>query len=350
MFEVQVLDIEGVNIALGKNAVQSSTFVSRSGQSFNADNAIDGDPNTFSHTTDRGGSWWEVDLEGLYSISSIDIKNRWCKYPSDPTGCLCKLSNATVSLLGENGALVASVSTKDTCDMLDVILDLPTSCIMHALSSSPVAASCLPMARKVKLHQTSGSPIQIFELEVFSSSTSNNIAVGKTATRSSTFVSSSGIKFEDSNSVDGNPSTFSHTTGSQSWLEVDLEESTFVNTITLQNRWCKAPNDPTGCLCKLTGATLILIDELGADVTSINIGDTCGQATLEFVFDPSTEFCLNPSVSFLTHYNTLNMLNAFYVLTSIDLSQKSLRGASPSKQSSRYQWQERVLAKAPTRC
>jgi hypothetical protein len=52
MFEVQVLDSGGADIAHEKDAAQSSTFVSRSGKVFNASHAVDGDSTTFSHTND----------------------------------------------------------------------------------------------------------------------------------------------------------------------------------------------------------------------------------------------------------------------------------------------------------
>jgi hypothetical protein len=304
MFEVQVFS-QGVNVALQATAIQSSTFVSGSGTSFGASNAIDGDHSTFSHTRDAS-SWWEVDLGGSYSVESVNIKNRWCKNPSDPSGCLCKLSHATVSLVDGNGALVASASTNNTCGMLNVHLPY--------LDPSCTITSCLPITRKIKLHQAStDKTVQIFELEVFSSSTGTNVAVGKTATQSSTFVTKSGEYFDAFYAIDGDTNTFSHTKDSNSWIEVDLGNSFPVNTITILNRWCGNFNDPKGCLCKLTGATLSLIDDSDTEITSTTIGDTCGQSTLEYVFDPSPDFCPTSSVSFLSNRSEhISLL--FYVI------------------------------------
>jgi hypothetical protein len=148
------------------------------------------------------------------------------------------------------------------------------------------------------LHQANtGKRVQIFKLQVFSSLTGTNVALGKTATQSSTFASSSGEYFDAFNAIDGNPNTFSHTKDSNSWIEVDLKDSFPVNTITILNRWCRKVKDPSGCLCKLTDATLSLIDDLGAEITSTSLGDTCGKSTLEFAFDPSPEFCFTTQVS-----------------------------------------------------
>jgi hypothetical protein len=303
MFEVQVLDFDGANIAHGKDAAQSSTFVSRSGASFDASNAIDGDSTTFSHTNDSS-SWWEVDLGGLYSIGSVNIKNRWCKNPSDPNHCLCRLSNATVLALDENGSVTTTVSINNTCGVSEIHFDLPPPCSTNAPTSSPVSAlPCLPNARKVKLQQEiTGLPIQVFEVNVMNS-TGANVAEGKTATQSSTFRTTSGRSFDAYLAIDGDHDTFSHTNDANPWLEIDLGKSGEISSVEILNRWCKDTSDhPSGCLCRLSGAVLSLIDNLGEQVTFLNIGNTCGQSTLEYVFEPSPDFCPTSSVSFLSHH------------------------------------------------
>lgn len=151
---------------------------------------------------------------------------------------------------------------------------------------------CFPIIRKVKLHQLrKGVPIQVFELQVFSEA-GTNIALGKTATQSSTLVRKSQESLNASNAVDGDLTTFSHTKDASAWLEVDLEDAHPINNVGIVNRWCRAPTDPTECLCRLSGTTLSLVDDLGKEISSISIGDTCGQLNLEYVFDPSPEFCL----------------------------------------------------------
>jgi hypothetical protein len=231
MFEVQVLDFGGVNIAHGKDAAQSSTFVSRSGKAFDAYNAIDGVSTTFSHTNDAN-SWWEVDLGGLYSVGSVNIKNRWCRNPNDPEHCLCRLSNATVLALDKNGSVTTAVSINNTCGVSDIHFDLPPPCSTDAPTSSPVSSlSCLPKAEKVKLQQEfTGLPIQVFEVSIMNS-IGANVAEGKNASQSSTFVTTSGRSFDAYHAVDGDPDTFSHTNGANPWLEIDLGESSDISSV-----------------------------------------------------------------------------------------------------------------------
>lgn len=154
--------------------------------------------------------------------------------------------------------------------------------------------------RRVKLHQSlTGKPIQVFELQVISSGGSN-VAIGKTATQSSTLNASSKSRksakislrnFNAANAVDGNLTTFSHTDDANAWLEIDLGKKHAINSVGIQNRWCGDPSDQDGCLCRLSNATLYLIDGMGTKVLSMPIGNTCGQLTLEFVFDPDPNFC-----------------------------------------------------------
>ena len=62
------------NLALHKNATQSSDFRSHLG----ASKAVDGNYNSFTHTKCNEGyrQWWMVDLEAEYTISSITVGNR----------------------------------------------------------------------------------------------------------------------------------------------------------------------------------------------------------------------------------------------------------------------------------
>jgi hypothetical protein len=123
VFEVQVFS-SGSNVAVGKTATQSSTF-----QKFDASRAVDGSAKSFSHTKDAysGPSWesdtspwWEVDLGGLFHIERVQILNRFCADPSDPDGCLCRLTNATLSLQDQNDLVIDTKSFEDTCGVLTV--------------------------------------------------------------------------------------------------------------------------------------------------------------------------------------------------------------------------------------
>ena len=109
MMEVRVIS-NGVNVAIGKPASQSSDFVNYNGTVLYASYAVDGDVATFSHTQDTDiceNAWWSLDLERLTSVELIAIVNRYC--PLEPD-CLCRLSYAMVQLLDENDVIVAQAS------------------------------------------------------------------------------------------------------------------------------------------------------------------------------------------------------------------------------------------------
>ena len=143
----------------------------------------------------------------------------------------------------------------------------------------------------MKFHQPkTQQALQIFEVRVMNSS-GTNVAAGTAAFQSSTYTSESGEHFPASNAIDGDVSTFSHTNDESPWLEIDLGESVPVTSVSILNRWCENPSDPLSCLCSLSGATLSLIDDLGEELVSNIIGDTCGQTNMEFVFESSSEFC-----------------------------------------------------------
>jgi hypothetical protein len=107
------------NIAVGKDATQSFDFKGKA--MFAASKAVDGNKNSFSHTGRSGcGVWWEVDLEDSFPIEPIKILNRWCQAKEDPSGCLCKLSHAVISLLGDDGKWVDGALTGNTCGVPEV--------------------------------------------------------------------------------------------------------------------------------------------------------------------------------------------------------------------------------------
>jgi hypothetical protein len=115
MIELQVIS-KGSNVAIGKDATQSSTFKDKV-----ASKAVDGKMNSFSHTgSDNCGGWWQIDLGDSFTIESIKILNRWCSNPSDSIGCLCRLSQAAISLFSHDGKWVNAAFNGDTCKLLEV--------------------------------------------------------------------------------------------------------------------------------------------------------------------------------------------------------------------------------------
>lgn len=274
MFEVSVFDTEGNDVISTSGASQSSTL-----KSFSAGLAIDGNDSSFSHTDvgTQGNNLvsWSAPL--LYSVlvGSVLIKNRYCQNPSDPNGCLCRLSSATISLADENGNIFAYQELGNTCGQLEIEVNefIPYETNGNETSSNPTPSPgpCYPLASKIKLQSITGMPIAMFEIEVMSSG--QNVALGKSATQSATFKNKPSMSA--SAAVDGDVSTFSHTeVDSCSWFEVDLEASLHIESFKIVNRWCKDESDPNGCLCRMSGAAVSIFDGDQFIYTTL-LGDMC---------------------------------------------------------------------------
>jgi hypothetical protein len=261
VFELKVLS-EGNDVAAGKSASQSSTLNNKS--KFSASRAVDGNYGTFSNTNDNK-AWLEIDLGGLYPIDTVVIANRYCgSNPSDPKKCLCRLSNAKLSLINDKGVVVTTKSIGDACGKMNISLEFDSSCAPPQ--------GCDNSANKVSVESATGEQIHIFELQVYSSEV--NVAKGKSAIQSSTLNNQS--KFAASRAIDGKYRTFSHTNDANPWLQVDLQDTYSVDFIAIANRYCgRNPSDPKKCLCRLSNARVSLLDASGAVVQSKVIGDTC---------------------------------------------------------------------------
>ena len=95
----KLIDLEGTNIALGKSAKQISTFNNDLAK-YGARNAVDGNIDTISHTSDPFPlSWWQVDLEDPYAITSIVIINR-------QDCCQDRLTDFYIRLVGTDGITI----------------------------------------------------------------------------------------------------------------------------------------------------------------------------------------------------------------------------------------------------
>jgi hypothetical protein len=73
--------------------------------------------------------WLSVDFGGAKFIVTAIISKCYCgQKPSNPRGCLCRISNAKVSLIDTEGNTVQSKSLGDTCSILDVFVDFDDGC------------------------------------------------------------------------------------------------------------------------------------------------------------------------------------------------------------------------------
>ena len=188
MLDVGVFSSE-IDVALGKPVVQSSTNYDQ------ASSGNDADLTMTSETEDKD-LWWIVDLLGEVQVERVSISNRRCVDLTGGTQCLCELSNAMLSVLDEEDTVIASQILGDTCSKLRLDFDYfsPDYCPASmspkispsTLSAFQPKASCTS-ARYVKLIQnTTVEPLQLFEVEVYSSGA--NVALGKLAEQSSTFL------------------------------------------------------------------------------------------------------------------------------------------------------------------
>ena len=129
----------------------------------------------------------------------------------------------------------------------------------------------------MRLESTTGEQIQMFELQALSSGT--NVALQGTATQSSNLK-----RFRAANAIDGDKATFSHTRDSNAYWEVDLGRIHPIDKIVILNRWCWNIQDSPGCLCRLSGATLSLLDESNSVIAKRTLGDTCATHTIAMSF------------------------------------------------------------------
>eukprot|EP00956_Cyclotella_meneghiniana_P043671 scaffold282694_cov228-Cyclotella_meneghiniana.AAC.1 len=120
MREVRVFS-NGVNVAIGKNATQSSDLDSTAV----ASKAVDDKWRTYSSTGDDCSTWWQVDLEESLPIDKVIIVNRKCQ---DDPECACKNSFATVSLLDDNGEWVDAKVHGNSCDKGWLVRHFPKVC------------------------------------------------------------------------------------------------------------------------------------------------------------------------------------------------------------------------------
>lgn len=261
MFELEAYSGKTNLAALG-TATQSTTY-----PRFPASNANDGSTSTFSHTNDAN-AYLQIDFSAAAAqVDSVIIKNRWCKNTSDPNGCLCRLSAATVSILDANDAVIDSTTLGDTCGAREI----PVSFSCHTTSECPVLS--------VKIESTTGEQLQVFEVEA---SLDGSAVTFDSAEQSSTFSP----RFPASNAIDGSFATFSHTNDANAFLKLNFAQQD-IDSVKIFNRWCTNSLDPSGCLCRLSRATVSLIDINSNVVESVVLGNTCSQGIVQASFSPA---------------------------------------------------------------
>lgn len=65
------------------------------------------------------------------------------------------------------------------------------------------------------------------------------------------------------------------------WWEVNLLGEHRVNSVIIKIQRGKTVDDPNECLCRLSNAAVLLLDDAGAPVATQTLGDTYNQVELE---------------------------------------------------------------------
>ena len=228
--EVEVIDIFGNNVALGKTASQSSTAYSGV-----ASRAVDGNTNgawsggSVTHTA--GGvsdAWWLVDLGSDVEIAEIRIYNR------TDSCCTSRLNDAEVTIVGD--ATVQWINHDEYTQ------------------TNPIGPN---IGRYVKVSHPTSDALSLAEVEVIDIY-GNNAALGKTASQSSTAYSGVASRATDGN-TNGRYSigSVTHTAGgaSDAWWLVDLGSDTEISEVIVYNR------TDSCCTSRLNDAEVEIIEE-----------------------------------------------------------------------------------------
>jgi uncharacterized protein (TIGR02145 family) len=218
------------NIALNKPVTQSSTQYESV-----PERAVDGntsgiwDNGSVTHTYNDENAWWEVDLGGIYNISTIELWNRtdYC--------CMARLSDFYV---------FASDQPFES-KQLDATLN--QSNVWHVFTSDfPDPADTFLVgrtARYIRIQSAHSAELNIAEVIVMGSLIKpqpvlTNIALNKPVTQSSTQYGGVPERAVDGNtSGDWDNGSVTHTYYNENaWWEVDLGGIYNINTIELWNR------------------------------------------------------------------------------------------------------------------
>jgi hypothetical protein len=133
IFELEIFDPTGTNVARGKAATSSSVYHTPSifpGGTAGPSNAVDGDLTNVFHTNSRhdGGDnspWLNIDLGASVEARKIVIYNKWCGDVNDSAHpCLCRLSQANLVLYDGSNNIIKTLNVGGTCGKAILEYDL----------------------------------------------------------------------------------------------------------------------------------------------------------------------------------------------------------------------------------
>ncbi|MEM6633671.1 MAG: discoidin domain-containing protein, partial [Bacteroidota bacterium] len=239
------LQMDCRNIALGKEASQSSMYTSR--LSFEASNAVDGNTlgfdldNSMTHTLFEQNAWWEVDLAESYPLTGIKLWNR------DAANC-CEDRLSDFYVISSNVPFTSQdLNTTLAQEGVDWIHYKGTA-------GRETFLTWENEARYIRVQLAGTNALSLAEVEIYTECydqprrdcEQENYALGKPASQSSNwntvFTADKGVD-GDTDGFDEN-GTMTHTLSEfQPWWEVDLEELKEVDQIHFWNR------DMQDCSC-----------------------------------------------------------------------------------------------------
>lgn len=226
-----------INLALNGKASQSST--AHGGV---ASRAIDNNTNgkygagSTTHTNAEDNAWWELELEEISNVVSIEIYNR-----TDGC-CVERLSNYTVTVLDEFD-------------------DVTFSRFPYTTTTSTTINYRSITAKKIRISMVTGQPLSLAEVRVFGTP---NIAGAGTASQSSTSHGGAASRAIDNDArANWSAGTTTHTkVEDNAWWQVELAENSDINKITIHNRIDDC------CFARLGNFTVEVLAENGKVVFS----------------------------------------------------------------------------------
>jgi hypothetical protein len=158
--------------------------------------------------------------------------------------------------------------------------DLPAASISPSHSPT-VSSTCLPRARTVKIQAKPGMHLQLFQVQVFSSTTSSCLTTNKLAYQSSTLEGGTPA----SAAISSDKYSFSYTSkdDSNAWWAVDLGANFNIRSVYIGQHMCRYAPDQIDCFYHLSESSVLLLDESGILIANYTFGKICAKRhTVEF--------------------------------------------------------------------
>jgi hypothetical protein len=199
------------NLALGKPTSQSSTLEPQANASRAVDGNIDGayGGQSLTHTNNDFQAWWQVDLQSSQPIGNVAIFNR-------TDCCSDRLSNFKL-MVSNDGSSWASFP-------------------YPGAAPAQVTFAVNRTARYVKVQLNGTNYLSLAEVQI---SASANLALGKTASQSSTLEPQANASRAVDGNIDGayGGQSLTHTNNDfRAWWQVDLQSSQLIGNVVLFNR------------------------------------------------------------------------------------------------------------------